>query len=155
MMAVDAAMEPGEAVFLDSSLVVAAAVEAHPSHHIAALCIDRLMAMEAELYLSPQICREFLAVLTRQPVSGRAFDIEEALATLHAWTTACTMLEVTEAVHEEHIALVRRFGVLGKQVHDCNIVATMKTHGIRRLATRNPCDFKRFHDDITVLEVAA
>lgn len=146
-------VEPGEAVFLDSSLVVAAAVEAHPSHQAAALCIDRLMVQDAELYISPQICREFLVVLTRQPVSGRSFTVEEALASLHAWNTACTLLEATEAVHEACITLARRFGVMGKQIHDCNIVATMKTHGIQRLATRNPSYFKRFAGEVSILAV--
>ena len=34
--------------------------------------------------------------------------------------------------------------VRGKQVHDCNIVATMLTNGVRRLATRNATDFRRY-----------
>jgi predicted nucleic acid-binding protein len=34
--------------------------------------------------------------------------------------------------------------VRGKQVHDCNIVATMRAHGVRRLATRNSGDFERY-----------
>lgn len=33
---------------------------------------------------------------------------------------------------------------VGKVVHDANIVATMRAHAIRRLATLNSGDFKRF-----------
>jgi predicted nucleic acid-binding protein len=32
----------------------------------------------------------------------------------------------------------------GKQVHDANLVATMQTHGLRRLLTHNTADFARF-----------
>ena len=44
---------------------------------------------------------------------------------------------------------------MGKQVHDCNIVATMLANGIPRLATRNPTDFKRFASLITVVPVGS
>jgi predicted nucleic acid-binding protein len=35
-------------------------------------------------------------------------------------------------------------------VHDANIVATMRAHGIDRLATLNAADFKRFEDEISL-----
>jgi predicted nucleic acid-binding protein len=37
--------------------------------------------------------------------------------------------------------LVRRYQVRGKRIHDANIVATMMTHGLARLATYNQRDF--------------
>ena len=130
-------------LFLDTSLVVAATVELHPSHAVASAFVDGAVAAGAEFHISPQVCREFLVVLTRQPVSGRTFTLDEALKALAIWTSGCTILEESEAVLVECVALVRRFGVHGRQIHDCNIVATMKVHGLRRLATRNPDDFKR------------
>lgn len=60
-------------LFLDTSLIIAATVEAHPSHVAAAEFVDEAIARATALYVSPQICREFLVVLTRQPVSGRTF----------------------------------------------------------------------------------
>jgi hypothetical protein len=45
--------------------------------------------------------------------------------------------------------LVQQFEVHGKQVHDCNIVATMLAHGVRHLATRNAADFKRYESLIS------
>ena len=38
----------------------------------------------------------------------------------------------------------------GKQVHDANIVATMRANGLKRLATFNVADFARFEDEIAV-----
>lgn len=153
MMAADGGLGSDGAVFLDTSLVVAATVEVHPSHEAAAAFVDKLVLQTGQVCISPQICREFLVVLTRQPVSGRVFTIEEAFDALHVWRTGCRLLDETEAVVKKCLGLVRRHGVHGKQVHDCNIVATMKAHGIRRLATRNPADFKRFHEEIAVLPV--
>lgn len=142
------------AVFLDTSLVVAATVEAHPSHAAAAQYIDDVVAGAATLHVSPQVCREFLVVLTRQPVSGRVFTVEEAHLALSVWLTGCVVLEESEAVLAECLALAKLFEVRGKQIHDCNIVATMRVHRIETLATRNPTDFKRYIDLIEVVAIA-
>ena len=54
----------------------------------------------------------------------------------------------------ECLRLARQHAVQGKQVHDCNIVATMRVHGVRVLATRNPGDFKRYVDQITIVAIS-
>jgi predicted nucleic acid-binding protein len=74
--------ELNEALFLDTSLLVAATVEVHPSHGAATVYIDAADAHGSPMCISPQICREFLVVLTRQPVSGRTFTLDEALTAL-------------------------------------------------------------------------
>jgi predicted nucleic acid-binding protein len=85
-----------------------------------------------------------MVVLTRQPVSGRTYSVEEALQALTEWQTACTLLEEGRASVAELFRLIRAHQVRGKQVHDCNIVAVMKVHGVARLATRNGADFQRY-----------
>lgn len=97
-----------------------------------------------ELCISLQVCREFLVVLTRQPVSERVFSLDEALSALRVWTTGCRVLEETAGVLDQLLSLVQDHEVRGKQVHDCNTVATMLANGVRRLATRNAADFKRY-----------
>jgi predicted nucleic acid-binding protein len=91
-----------------------------------------------------------LVVLTRQPVQDRTFETREALGALQLWTTGCRVLEENESVLRELLSLAGQFEVRGKQIHDCNIVATMRANGIARLATRNSSDFKRYASLITV-----
>ena len=133
-------------VFVDTSVIVAATVGVHPAHVASCKYVDLLVAEGTELCISLQVCREFLVVLTRQPVSGRTFSLEEALASLDVWMTGCSVLEETSAVLDECLRLVRQHDVRGKQVHDCNIAATMRAHGVERLATRNASDFIRYGD---------
>ena len=137
-------------VFIDTNVLVAASVSAHPSHGVASAYLGRLVADGAPACISGQVCREFLVVLTRQPVEGRAFTVDEALAALDTWRAACVVLEEDEAVPAELLALVRRHEVKGKQAHDANIVATMRANGLSRLATFNAGDFARFEDEIAV-----
>ena len=115
---------------------------------MAAAYVQALIADAVPLCLSPQVCREFMVVLTRQPVSGRKFTVDEALNVLETWRSACALLEETDATVAEWLRLVRKHQVQGKQAHDCNIVAVMIAHGIRRLATRNAGDFVRYSDEI-------
>jgi predicted nucleic acid-binding protein len=137
-------------VFIDTNVLVAASVSAHPSHGVASAYLARLEADGAPACISGQVCREFLVVLTRQPVEGRAFTTDEALAALGMWLSACVVFEENEAVLAELLELVRRHDVRGKQVHDANIVATMRANGLKRLATFNVADFARFDDEIAV-----
>lgn len=142
-MAAEATRAEG-AVFLDTSVLVPATVEAHPAHTVASRWIEHAGTGGLELCISPQVCREFLVVLTRQPVSDRVFSHVEALGALNAWRTGCRILDEGTAVLEQLVRLVEQHGVRGKQVHDCNIVATMLVHGVQRLVTRNSVDFRRY-----------
>ncbi|MGC4001136.1 MAG: PIN domain-containing protein [Anaeromyxobacter sp.] len=144
-----------EPIFLDTNVLVAASVAEHPSHVAASALLTRLGGQQAPFCISPQVCREFLVVLTRKPVSGREFTVEEALTTLGAWRSACTVIDEGPAALEELLGLVQAHAVKGKQVHDANIVATMLANGIDRLATLNPADFKRFEDLIELEAVVS
>jgi len=93
-MAAEAIADP---LFLDTSLIIAATVEAHPAHKAAS----------------------------------------------NSSTLGLPKLE-------RCLRLVQQFEVHGKQVHDCNIVATMLTHGVRHLATRNAADFTRYESLISI-----
>ena len=61
------------------------------------------------------------------------------------------ILEDGPAVTESLVALCRDVAVGGRQIHDANIVATMLTHGERRLLTFNTADFRRYGDRIELL----
>lgn len=143
-------------IFLDTNVLVAATADAHPSHAMASSLVSRLVADRAPMAISGQICREFLSVMTRQPLgAGRALTVDEALAALDGWRAACVVFREDEAVLAELLDIVRKHGVKGKQVHDANIVATMRTNGVRRLATLNVADFERYEDVIQLERLAS
>jgi predicted nucleic acid-binding protein len=136
-----------ESVFIDTNVLVAIAVDLHPSHAAATAYVERLTVEGAAPCISAQICREFLVVLTRGPVEGRVFTVAEGLSVVDKARQSWTVLpEDFDALLE----LVRTHEVKGKQVHDANIVATMLANGVRRLATLNVDDFRRFEDEIAI-----
>lgn len=138
-------------VFLDTSLIVAASVNFHPGYPASASYLAKLDDENTPLCISPQICREFISALTRKPIGGKLFAVAEAVDALAAWRKISILLEEDEATIDEWSRLIADHQVRGKQVHDCNIVATMLAHGVTRLGTRNPTDFGRY-DDLVQIE---
>ena len=133
-----------ERLFLDTSLLVAASVPAHPAHASARTYVHRARKRGSSFCIGPQICREFLVVVTRQPVEGLVYTVEEADQALMEWRAQCDVLSEGPDTVKRWLELARQHRVQGKTLHDCNIVAVMLTHGVLRLATRNPADFKRY-----------
>lgn len=137
-------------VFIDTNVLVAAAVDVHPSHGVAAAYFARIGAGGGAACISGQVCREFLVALTRGPVEGRAFTVDEALSVLEEARESFVVLDEDEASLREFLEVVRRHGVRGKKLHDANIVATMRAGGVRRLVTLNVADFERYENLIQV-----
>jgi hypothetical protein len=60
----------------------------------------------AKTYTATMAADPVFVVLTRQPVEGRAFSTDEALAALGTWLSACVAFEDNEAVLWELLELV-------------------------------------------------
>ncbi len=133
-----------EAVFLDTSLIVAASVASHPACMSSQSFVAQLAQSGAAPCVSLQVCREFMVSLTRGPIGGQIHTVAEALAALEDWLVAATLLFEDKGVQRHWERLVEKYSVRGKQMHDCNIVATMLASGVTCIATRNAVDFERY-----------
>ena len=129
---------------VDTNVLVYGTVAGNPWHAGVRQWLAEQQAEGTALCASPQIAREYLVALTRGEIFARSFTSSEALDAFVALRPSLEMLTETEAVFERLLALVRRYGVRGKAVHDANIVATMHAHGVQRLATYDQSDFTRY-----------
>lgn len=138
-------MTPGaDPGVVDTNVLVYSTVDSSPHHQEARQWLAALHSQGVALCITPQIAREYLVVLTRGDIFEQRFTPEEALNALETMLPTLTWLEETEETVAHLFALVRRYQVRGKQIHDANIVATMLAHGLIRLLTYNPDDFRRF-----------
>ena len=71
-----------------------------------------------------------------------------AIADVRRFQSVFEIAEDGPLVFERLLVLLAIYPVAGAQVHDTNIVATMLTHGIKRLLTFNAQDFRRFASEI-------
>jgi predicted nucleic acid-binding protein len=145
------AAEAPEAVFIDTNVLIYAAVPDYPEHAAAVTQLSRLDQSGARAWISRQVLREYLAALTRPSAFTPPIEMTAALADLPALLGRFAILEDGSAVTRALIAILQSVPCGGKQVHDANIVATMLAHGVRRLLTHNVRDFQRFTSLIEVL----
>ena len=140
-------------MFVDTNVLVVARAANAPSHD-AALATLAAMRREEPLRISRQVPREYLAVVTRPQTWASPLPMPDALSDIRRFASAFEVLEDGQAVTDMLVTLCRDVGVAGKQVHDANIVATMLTHGERRLATFNVKDFRRYGQRVELVPLS-
>ena len=140
----------GERVFLDTNILVYANIAEAPLHDAA---LDRIKTSEqtgSSLWISRQVLREYLAVLTRPGTFARPIPRQTLVTQVHLFIDRFRVAEDTALVTRHLLSLLERFSIGGRQVHDANIVATMQAYGITQLLTHNEKDFDRFSSLISV-----
>ena len=135
-------------MFVDTNVLVKARILEAPDHDIARARLERSLQDQEPVRISRQVLREYLAVVTRPQIWPVAINREDALGDVNRLIDAFEILEDGPYVTDFLVTLCREVSVGGKQIHDANIVATMLTHGERRLLTFNTADFRRYGDRI-------
>ena len=141
----------GDPLFVDTNtLVHATAIEA-PWHDAACTALEGLHERGADLWISRQVLREYLATFTRPQSYMLPRTVPLLVQDVRRFGSRFRVAEDNAAVTERLLELLERIPLGGKPVHDANIVATMQVHSIRRLFTQNIADFARFGSVITVI----
>jgi len=131
-------------VFVDTNVLVYATRPSSAEHAAARAALNRLEREGSTLWVSHQVLREYLAVVTRPQVSAPALLMATAIADVRSFRAAFDVAEERSSVLDRLLDLLAAHPGSGRQVHDANVVATMLEHGIRRLLTFNSADFRRF-----------
>ena len=134
----------GDPVFVDTNVLVYATRPSATQHAVASAALARLEGDGSTLWVSPQVLREYLAVVTRPPVSAPALRMATAIADVQTFRAAFEIAEDRPTMLDRLFHLLIAHSGSGRQVHDANVVATMLEHGIRRLLTFNTADFRLF-----------
>lgn len=138
-------------VFIDTNILVFATIIQVPFHQQARNRLQSLHQTPAILWISPQVIREYLAVVTRPQTFSQPLSTADAARDARVLMQRFRLAEENAAVTASLLQLLNTIQISGKQVHDANIVATMQTHGIGQLLTHNVSDFARYSHLITVL----
>jgi predicted nucleic acid-binding protein len=131
-------------VFVDTNILVFANTATAPFHAEAQAALRSLAASGAELWISRQVLREYLATLSRPQTFTAPVPVATLCADVVRFQAQFHIAEDGPAVTANLLALLSTITIGGKQVHDANIVATMRVYGLRRLLTHNTADFARF-----------
>lgn len=141
----------GKAIFIDTNVLIYANVVSAPYHQLAIETLQNLYTSELELWLSRQILREFIAVLTRPQTFSKVQPPDVIVERIKSFQQVFHIAEDSPQVTEKLLDLLQRISIGGRQVYDANIVATMLSVGVDRLLTHNVGDFERFTNLITIV----
>ncbi len=140
-------------VFVDTNILVFANVKTSPFHEKAKTKLIELVENDNELFISNQVIREYLAVLSRPDVNGKRLADELLIKDTKRLRTEYTVLFENNQTLDNLLMLLSNCPKGGKQIHDANIVATMINNNLKVLLTHNVDDFKRFNKFITTLTI--
>lgn len=138
-------------IFIDTNVLVFANQRSAPRHAEALAALKGIRAAKTTLWISRQVMREYLAVLTRFQTFAAPTVHDLAIERIRRFEHLFQVAEDGPAVTTRLLELLAHTPCGGKQIHDANIVATMLVHGIGRLLTDNVADFARFGTVIEVL----
>lgn len=138
-------------LFIDTNILVFATNELSEWHIPAARGLEEARQLGIELVISSQILREYLAAATRIRVMENGLPLPKIVENVRTFRNEFTLVDDNPFVLDTLIDLVQKVTVAGKQIHDANIVATMRVHGVKHLFTHNVADFTRFSTFISLL----
>lgn len=139
-------------LFLDTNVLIYASIKEAPEHQAVRGFIEQQLALGTPLYISRQVLREYLAVLSRPQSNFNPIPQSTLLTWLSAWRDRCQVLDDTGLVMETLWRLFVDTPFGGKQVHDANIVATLFSYGLDTLVTANTADFARFAPRLKLID---
>lgn len=141
-------------LFLDTNIVLRSAVSSAPEYMRVRAALDTLSLIDAELWISRQVLREYAMAVTRMQNFMQPLTHQQAAARVRLFLSLYHIADETDAVSREWARLLETIPMGGKQVHDANIAATMMAYNIPALLTLNTVDFVRFEPHIRVLSLA-
>lgn len=109
--------QDARSVFVDTNVLVYATVKEAPFHLGARQALGRLRADGADLWISRQVVREFLAVLTRPQTFAVHLSVAEVVSTIQVIMSQFRVAEDSAAVTSRLLYILEQVPVGGRQVH--------------------------------------
>jgi predicted nucleic acid-binding protein len=142
------------AYLLDTGVLLRLVNEEDTEHDTVTLAIEQLVACRQRLVTTTQNVGEFWYVATRAKLqNGLGLTADRAFAAIgETIEAACAVVREHSQHFKELKRLLTAYQILGKQVHDARLVASMLTWKIERILTLNEKHFKRFEPEGIAIE---
>jgi predicted nucleic acid-binding protein len=126
------------------NVLVHASTVCSPLHIRAQSALQDPSASAIPLWISRQILREYLAILSRPQTFSAPVAPAALVADVVKFQTQFLIAEDGPLVTSSLLGLLSTYSFGGKHVPDANIVAIMQVQAIRQILTDNVADFSRF-----------
>lgn len=137
-------------IFLDTNILIYLKFSNLPFHSETASVFSKLMNNQNSFCISTQVLREYISSCTRENFH---LNYEDVLSDCTDFTNYFELFEDSKEIAKNLFEICKKYKIKGKQVHDANIVATMKINQIQYILTANINHFKRFMDEIEIISI--
>ena len=134
-------------VLADTSVLVAAMVEAHPAHERALRWLQGVLGKEIEFCVSAHTLAELYAVLTSLPVRPRIQPATARRLIRENVESVATVIELRAKDYREVLDDQASLALSGGTTYDALIARAARKAGAEELVTLNPKDFRRVCPD--------
>lgn len=132
-------------IFFDTNILVYLSNQ-ESSFHLRVLEKVKELIDKYEIWISRQVLREYAVVMTNSSLLQKPLTSEEVEKDMEKWANIFRVADEIEETTINLRELIVLYDIKGKNIHDANIIATMKTYNIESLFTLNLKDFKRFKE---------
>jgi predicted nucleic acid-binding protein len=135
-------------ILFDTSVLVAAMVEAHPMHERALPWLQRVQAGLDVGIIATHTIAELYAVLTKLPVRPR---ISPAVARRLIQQNVLEICRVVSLSEDDYVAIVGHLsdtGIVGGATYDALILYAALKADVDCVVTSNETDFRRIYPDL-------
>jgi len=136
-------------VFVDTNILVYCNNKDSPYCKPARERLGEFVANGKVLFVSDQVLREYLVIMTRPGILEKPISPELAVEDIRRMQEQFNMLFPDDKALEILSSLIVKYGIKGKRVHDVAIVSLMLANNISQILINNVVDFEIFHE-ITV-----
>jgi len=136
-------------IFIDTNVLIYANNRESPLCEVARGTLDELNRSGNTLFVSNQVIREYLVIMTRPGFIEKPISLESAIEDAKRIIKEFSLLFADRSSLDKLIELVLNHAIRGKKIHDAAIVSLMLTNGTTDILTHNIDDFKSF-PEITI-----
>lgn len=135
----------------DSNILVYAYDSTSPYHLKAKRFLEEKTKIKGEIGITPQVLLEFFGVVTQKVKQPLNVETASELIKEIANNKNIVCLYPRQATYLRTLELAKKYKILGRDIFDAYLVATMLDNGVGLIYTRNLKDFEKF-SEITALD---
>ncbi|HEX4053312.1 MAG TPA: TA system VapC family ribonuclease toxin [Tepidisphaeraceae bacterium] len=137
---------PNEPALLDTNVLVYSLYHDAPQHAACRVLVEKARSADAALFVAAQTMAEFYSVVTNPRRATNPRSAAEAVDTIERFLAmpGLALVHQPTDVVARWCDLLRDHAVVGSDIFDLQLVATMMASGIGRIYTFNSDDFKPF-----------
>jgi len=137
----------GKEIFIDTNVLIYLNNTQHPFHKDVLHTLTLMQDEAHRFIINDQIIKEFLVVKSNLLNLENRFDTSVLEADVDFITESFIVLQNPATILKRLIALISKYHLKGKVIHDAFIAAFCLESGINQILTVNVKDFAVFYDE--------